>query len=666
MQEDVMKLILFMILSFPYLIISQERTNLPVSFTDNISYIKKINELDLKITEIPNVDSLHAWEQSLMNSDTIYPDIYGHAYNVSYSLKKYGTWDTLHTGDLLWRINIVCPGAYTINFVFNDLHISKNAHISFYNEDKTYLLGPFTDRINKEHGVFSSHLIHGQSVIIELFVPAEEMDENNFILSKIVYGYEDIITNNNRNIKSTKLLDVGLGASGSCNRDVQCSDGDDFCREKYSVSVIVSPLQNNQDPWHYCSGSLLNNTENDYSSYYLTAFHCLNPGVIGYTKQEVLNQWSFKFGYLREGCNYGGIMPTYVYSGADFRAEWYYSDFLLVEFQTQPQPGENNFRDVYFNGWDKSDNTPNNTTCIHHPRGDVMKISQDYDTPIKVPYLWQVVWNTGTTERGSSGSPLYTNEKKVIGQLYRGTASCSNPNGYDEFGRFALSWNGGGTSDTRLKDWLDPNNKLGTNEHTWDGIKLPNLDYGWIITSGQSFTRYAYDVFKIGSSNTSTFRLESGGEFNMQAGKEIHIRPCTHFESGSEYHGFIEEIDCEDVVMLSNKESDYNPYNCGGSMLKQSIPNTIVDEIASNQISIVPNPFNNQTTITISLSSDNNISLAVYDLLGNKIHEFANNTKFSAGEHNFTFIANNLQSGIFYVNLIGDNFQLSKPILLMK
>jgi hypothetical protein len=70
-------------------------------------------------------------------------------------------------------------------------------------------------------------------------------------------------------------------------------------------------------------------------------------------------------------------------------------------------------------------------------------------------------WEIGTTESGSSGSPLFDQEGRIIGQLYAGQSFCNgteNNNDFDIYGRFGVSWNAGDRPKTRLKDWLDPLN----------------------------------------------------------------------------------------------------------------------------------------------------------------------------------------------------------------
>ena len=60
----------------------------------------------------------------------------------------------------------------------------------------------------------------------------------------------------------------------------------------------------------------------------------------------------------------------------------------------------------------------------------------------------------GTTEGGSSGSGLWNESHRLIGQLQGGFAACGNDDP-DWYGRFDVSWDGA-SSASRLRDWLDP------------------------------------------------------------------------------------------------------------------------------------------------------------------------------------------------------------------
>ena len=68
---------------------------------------------------------------------------------------------------------------------------------------------------------------------------------------------------------------------------------------------------------------------------------------------------------------------------------------------------------------------------------------------------WIDNWEAGVTEPGSSGSPLFDQNHRIIGQLYGGAAACSgsvNNGAYDFYGRFNVSWGLG------VSEYLDPSN----------------------------------------------------------------------------------------------------------------------------------------------------------------------------------------------------------------
>jgi hypothetical protein len=156
-------------------------------------------------------------------------------------------------------------------------------------------------------------------------------------------------------------------------------------------------------------------------------------------------------------------------SGSTKRAEYAPSDFSLLEINQSIPTGW----DRVFAGWDRSGTIPDFTVAIHHPGGDVMKFARDNQAPDKINYsnplyVWEIKdafggWDLGITEPGSSGSPLFDQNGRIIGQEVGGQSACSltvstTDNGLgDIFGRMDTNWTGGGQSVSRASDWLDPN-----------------------------------------------------------------------------------------------------------------------------------------------------------------------------------------------------------------
>ena len=70
--------------------------------------------------------------------------------------------------------------------------------------------------------------------------------------------------------------------------------------------------------------------------------------------------------------------------------------------------------------------------------------------------IFRVLWfhvQQGVVEQGSSGSAAFLTlqgKRYVVGQLFRGSSSCSNPQGTDDYGRFDVSYR------SALSKWLNP------------------------------------------------------------------------------------------------------------------------------------------------------------------------------------------------------------------
>jgi hypothetical protein len=87
-----------------------------------------------------------------------------------------------------------------------------------------------------------------------------------------------------------------------------------------------------------------------------------------------------------------------------------------------------------------------------------------------------------------------------------------------------------------------------------------------------------------------------------------------------------------------------------------------------------PNPFsplgrgtfgNPSTTISYSIPVDGKVILKVYDVLGREQAELVNGHR-SAGDHETTFVAGNLPSGVYLYRIQAGPFTATKKCLLMK
>jgi len=367
---------------------------------------------------------------------------FGYPFEVNYNLKNSGEWQTLSNGDRLWRLRIAAPGAYSINLIYDHFWLPEGARLFLYNEDHSYLIGAFTNANNKETGDFATAPVKGDVTILEYVLPANAREDGEISIATIVHAYRNLF---DRHVLGEK----DFGESGSCNVNINCPQGADWQDIKRGVAMILTGGGS-----RLCSGMMINNVRQDLTPYFLTANHCLGYGPTTYIMM---------FNYESPGCT-SVDGPTYMTtSGTIVRASNSYSDFGLLELLEQPPDSYN----VYFLGWDATDVAGDSVCAIHHPAGDIKKISFEYDLIATSNYLgtagsgdshWRVEdWDMGTTEGGSSGSPLLSKSKLILGQLHGGWAACGNDTS-DYYGKFSKSWNYGTTADTRLIDWLDPDN----------------------------------------------------------------------------------------------------------------------------------------------------------------------------------------------------------------
>lgn len=361
-----------------------------------------------------------------------------------------GTWEELPGGDRLWRLRLHTPGALWTVVGLETFRPEPGARLVAYDPARVTVLGPFTSDDVRAHGQLWFPPIDGDTVVLELAWPAVlSTVEPNLRVGTVSHGYKDWGYSGDIS-GSPGDDDPQASAAGTCNVDVNCSAGDDWQDQKRGVVQLLS------GGYAFCTGSLVNNTAADCRPYVLTAAHCAaGPST------------TFRFNYERPGCESGSPPTDQTRTGATLLASYATSDFTLLEMDQAPPESYA----VYYNGWRRTSYLVMRSTGIHHPSGDVKKISHN-DDPLQDgsywgPSHWRVNdWEIGTTERGSSGSPLFDTHGRIIGQLHGGTASCDG-GGWDEYGKLSHSWQGDGTPGTRLRDWLDP---LGTGAITLSGL----------------------------------------------------------------------------------------------------------------------------------------------------------------------------------------------------
>lgn len=338
---------------------------------------------------------------------------------------------------LVFRHNIEAKTSVSLNLAFENIKLSKNAKLSVYSPSFESGVITFTHKDLKLNDLWTP-VIHTDRLFVEVSFPKNELAQNSILISKVNQGFRKFSDRTEK--------------SGSCNVDVACSDSKGWEDEVNSVAVISVGGST------FCTGFMVNNTANDKKPLFMTAHHC---EITASNAASLVTYWNYQS--QKCGGNRDGKLSDYT-TGAKFLAASAKSDFTIVELTSRPKASFN----VKYAGWDRSSTDASSAVAIHHPNTDEKSISFELDpttttsygsnaTPGDGTHVRVTNWDVGTTEPGSSGSPLFNQDHRVIGQLHGGYASCSSKTS-DWYGKLESSWNGQGKDNNSLKKWLDPIN----------------------------------------------------------------------------------------------------------------------------------------------------------------------------------------------------------------
>jgi lysyl endopeptidase len=445
-------------------------------------------------------------------SDKLKHLYFANNYEIKADQQSSGKWVNGISGVRIWIIGIRSEEAYSIGLILSRFMLKGETRLFVFNEDKSHVIGAFTEANNLSSGILPVTHIPGKCIYVQMEIPAGQGNYGEIIIGEAALAYLPLFGGEPDR----------YSLSDTCNVDINCPQGNDWQVLKRSVCRIV--INGNK----FCTGTLLNTANSGRQPYILTAAHCI--GSQGEATRSV-----FYFNYESPTCN-GPDGPTYhqisgstLIATGDTLGESLNRDsldFTLVKLSVAPP---DSFM-PYFAGWNRSELPAMQSTTIHHPMGDVKKISLDFDPPqtgYHIPkyypeYVlyshWRILrWDVATTEAGSSGCPLFDQNKRVVGLLTGGEANCiSSVNDY--FTKFDYSWDYYKKSYKNLKTWLDP------------------LNSGVIMIDGLDWDAF---IIETEAENLEVFPNPGTGEYSLKFNR------------------------------IPEKDGSYSIYNVSGKMIRQ-------------------------------------------------------------------------------------------------
>lgn len=279
---------------------------------------------------------------------------------------------------------------------------------------------------------------------------------------------------------------------------------------------------------YVCTGTLIANRGATQQGYFLTANHCIN------TQAAASSLYTYWF-YRSNQCGQAASTYTPDYNGSTLlfnRPELSGSartpigtDTALLKLNALPPAG------AVYAGWNFQRHAINTGTSyigLHHPFDPALNPpGMAFDPPVgfsdslrrsdgrltnytilfsgneEIGYvgqtganasypMYQVTFNSGITEPGSSGSALFadglSSNPKIIGQLWGGSSTCSTPTAPDLYGRFDLAYEDG------LINWLNPGYRMVFRFYnTWNGSHFFSASVHERDVTRASNTRLTYE-----------------------------------------------------------------------------------------------------------------------------------------------------------------------------
>ncbi|MCU6434920.1 hypothetical protein LPB67_14175 [Undibacterium sp. Jales W-56] len=336
-------------------------------------------------------------------------------------------WTPLPNGGQVASLSVTSTNAAAVRIGMVVTQMPNGMEIRFVgSDDPNKVVGPIVAGQIQINQTYWSPALDGDTATLEIFLPAGARSADlDFHIANISH-----LVSTPSSQRSVSAAEKG---ASYCEVDLACVSSPSPALSAAGNSIAKMIYTKIDGSSYLCTGTLLNNTAKD--PLFFSANHCISDQQTAST----LNTYWF---YEAASCGGGLKQVVQLFNGATLLYNSVQDDFLLLKLNDAPPANAN------YAGWDANTITPQNVIGIHHPRGDIKKISTGTtdanftivnDKGLYIPVKWQ----TGITEPGSSGSGLFTFSAGYYvlrGALYAGSSACETPTNADYFSRLDLAY----------------------------------------------------------------------------------------------------------------------------------------------------------------------------------------------------------------------------------
>ena len=504
-----------------------------------------------------------------------------------------------------------------------------------------------------------------------------------------------------------------FGLAGPCQINVNNTDFHRAPRKEgidATVKIVFIGLTGAVGGW--CTGTLVNRAvgDNELGFYILTANHCIRDKsglgdinvdfnaehyvIFNYQSPNAINdstplsnrgQNYYQSRSIRETGNKG--YEYFHKSKLRLVNSKKWGDFALLEILTPVPPHFN----VSYAGWNpsKHGNAPGPIAGIHHPRGDIKKISgisgiQDVPNPVStgcyivttvidvlfgwiwgrtastrtickwvdIPYYTVPYFSFGTVEKGSSGSGLFDSQNNLGGILSGGISTCSFPVG-EFYGAFYANY-----PNASIKNALNPYHNNAVDLWGLDSRRITMFD-NLVLPGGDSTVNGYYfpakhyqaeNKIELKSRSTITtdrpITIFEGAEYEFGAKNSITLGPGFHVQSGAKFRAYILP---PEPISVKESRSDLNPELIKHleRIILPPFSNIEIDSYIESSIKIFPNPAHDILNIHFVNGVENRKKIELVTITGQSILEKYISEKLE------TINIGSVLEGIYILKVIG-------------
>lgn len=364
-----------------------------------------------------------------------------------------------HTGastanSRVWQYRVTSPGAKSIGLCFEDFYLPEGALLFVYSTDRRQVIGGFGSANNSDTRVLSVQPIFSDDIVIEVVAPVTS-DRPRMRLTEVNHALYDI------RWRAFGQDYGGTNRAFDCTPEVVCVPN--LGSMPRCVVLLVF------DGIGLGTGAMVNNTKGDRRPLLLTAAHVPSSNFKYRNYNERVSKMLTIFNYQSPTCS-GEVQPslTQSVSGGKLIAVDEGRDACLIELNSAPPEDYK----VYYSGWNAEAKPHGMYTNIHHPMlqpksvniyyGELRNVTfPNEGLPFDPHMHWEVeAWDLGTTARGSSGSPLFDKNGRIVGGLSGGNSFCSS-RGADYFFSLYNVWDSSNPESQKLVQALDPSGLKG-------------------------------------------------------------------------------------------------------------------------------------------------------------------------------------------------------------